>query len=111
VYCSADLKHDDATVIFALNDLMERLKAAGQLPKRFIIWSDGACSSECSFRAYLTLILLLLYPPDRRIFSDSMLDIECTRTLITQYAKTCLENLSLHVKLNSHDVTAVYVCA
>ena len=101
MYCSADLKHDDATVIFALNDLLERLKAAGQLPKRFILWSDGACFSEGSW-AYQTLILLLLYPPDRRIFSDSMLDIECTRTLITQYAKTCLENLILHVKLNSH---------
>jgi len=99
VYCSADLKHDDATVIFALNDLLERLKAAGQLPKRFILWSDGACSSEGSL-AYQTLILLLSYP-DRRIFSDSMLDIECTRTLITQYAKTCLENLILPFFLSS----------
>ena len=39
-------------------------------------------------------------PPDRRVLSDSILVIECTRILIAQYAKTCLENLILHVKFD-----------
>ena len=39
-------------------------------------------------------------PPDRSVLSDSILVIECTRILIAQYAKTCLENLILHVKFD-----------
>ena len=45
--------------------------------------------------------------PDRRVLSDSILGIECTRILITQYAETCLENLILHVKFDCHVMNTV----
>ena len=41
-------------------------------------------------------------PPDRRVLSDSILGIECTRILTTQYAETCLENLIRHAKFDCH---------